>query len=132
MGAAQMQVELEKAVNIGISGAASSYGSAVGLYLAVVLVAWRYLRNAFQDSSLRAIYEEIPDVAFFLDVIEAVKLAREHRDLRMEFQMYYCLMHILRSTHILLQAGGLEPRDYGVGRSDPCPADCVEPPRPQH
>jgi len=104
-----------------------SYGSVVGLYLAVVLVAGRYLRATFQDASKRAIYEEIPDVGLFLDLVVAVRIAREHGDLRTELQLYYCMTKVLRSTAVLLDYGGHEVSDYGVCRTDPCPPECVAP-----
>eukprot|EP00933_Yihiella_yeosuensis_P026787 TRINITY_DN20815_c0_g1_i1.p1 TRINITY_DN20815_c0_g1~~TRINITY_DN20815_c0_g1_i1.p1 ORF type:complete len:697 (-),score=74.80 TRINITY_DN20815_c0_g1_i1:87-1868(-) len=122
----QATVELERSANLGTLAQDSSYGSAIGLYLAVVLVAGRYLRGAFEDSSKRAVYEELPNVEVFLDLVAAIKLAREHKDLKTEFQLYYCLMKVLRSTQILMVAGGTEPFDYGVGRTDPCPKECVE------
>merc|ERR1712048_1122316 len=96
---------------------------------AVVLVAGNYLRGVFQNSSKRTIYEEIPDVGNFMDLTIAIKLAREHRDLRTEFQLYYCLMKVLRSTQLLLNNGGLEPEDYGIFRTDDPPPECKEPPR---
>lgn len=115
----RLQVELEKSVNVqGVTGeASSSYTSALGLYAAVVLVAGKYLRAAFQGASKQAIYDEIPDAHVFLDIIEAIKMAREHNDLRIEFELYYCLMQVLRSTHILLRTGGHQPRVYGIGRA---------------
>ncbi|CAE7322742.1 unnamed protein product [Symbiodinium natans] len=115
----QLKVELEKSVNVqGVTGdTSSSYTSALGLYVAVVLVAGRYLRTAFQGASKQAIYDEIPDAHVFLDIIEAIKMAREHNDLRIEFELYYCLMQVLRSTHILLRTGGHQPRVYGIGRT---------------
>lgn len=114
-----LKVELEKSVNVqGVAGESSDYASALGLYVAVVLVAGKYLRGAFQGAAKQAIYDEIPDVHVFLNLIEAIKMAREHGDLRVEFELYYCLMQVLRSTHILLQIGGHEPRSYGIGRVD--------------
>lgn len=118
-GNLHLKVELEKSVNVqGVAGSSSDYTSALGLYVAVVLVLGRYLRGAFQGASKQAIYDEIPDVHVFLNLIEAIKMAREHGDLRVEFELYYCLMQVLRSTHILLRIGGHEPRNYGIGRVD--------------
>jgi len=124
--------ELERSALLdSVASYSSSTYSVIGLYFAVVLVVGRYLRAAFQDSSKRAIYEEIPNVDIFLDLVTAVKMAREHRDLRTEFQLYYCLMKVLRSTNLLLSNGGLEPTNYGAGRTDPIPQQCAEPVRHQ-
>lgn len=104
-GNLHLKVELEKSVNVqGVAGSSSDYTSALGLYVA--------------GASKQAIYDEIPDVHVFLNLIEAIKMAREHGDLRVEFELYYCLMQVLRSTHILLRIGGHEPRNYGIGRVD--------------
>jgi len=116
--------ELEKQAPIEES---SSWGSVMGLYVGLVFVVGKYLRAAFQDSSKRCVYEEIPDVGVFLDLVTAVQLAREHGDLRTEFQLYYELMKVLRSTDLLLTSGGFEVEGYGVGRTDRCPPECVEP-----
>lgn len=118
--------ELEKGAQIS-SDTTSSFGSVMGLYVGLVFVVGRYIRTAFQDSSKRAVYEEIPDVGVFLDLCTAIQLAREHGDLRTEFQLYYELMKVLRSTDLLLTTGGHEPTDYGVFRVDQCPAECIEP-----
>jgi len=119
--------ELERSASLGSLSETTTSFSVAGLYIAVVLVFGRYLRAAFQDSSKRAIYEEIPDVGAFLDLVTAIKLAREHKDLRTEFQLYYCLMKVLRSTNLLLTTGGHEPSRYGAGRYDPRPPECEEP-----
>lgn len=96
---------------------ASSFSVSV-LYFSVVLVLGRYLRNTFQDSSKRAIYEEIPDSSFLLDLVVAINLARDHRELQTEMKLYYCLMKVLRSTHLLLVYGGMDPQGFGIGRKD--------------
>eukprot|EP00439_Symbiodinium_sp_Y106_P019667 s2170_g2.t1 len=97
----RLQVELEKSVNVqGVTGEASSSYT-----------------QMLEGASKQAIYDEIPDAHVFLDIIEAIKLAREHNDLRIEFELYYCLMQVLRSTHILLRTGGHQPRVYGIGRA---------------
>lgn len=122
----RVTVELEKGAQLSVEQN-SSYGSVMGLYIGLVFVVGKYLRATFQDSSKRTIYEEIPDVGTFLDLVTAVKLAREHGDLRTEFQLYYELMKVLRSTDLLLTAGGWQVSGYGVCRVDPCPPECAEP-----
>lgn len=117
--------EIEKGAQI--SESTGSWGSVLGLYAGLVVVVGRYLRTAFQDSSKRAVYEEIPDVGVFLDLVTAIQLAREHGDLRTEFQLYYELMKVLRSTDLLLTSGRHEVQGYGVFRVDTCPAECIEP-----
>jgi hypothetical protein len=97
----------------------SSYGSAVSLYIGVVFIAGKYLRGNFQLSSTRASWEEIPDVDGLLDLISSIKIARGHGDLRTEFQLYYCLMKVLRSPVLLTSIGGNELEGYSFGRSDP-------------
>jgi len=80
----------------------SSPLTVVGLYFGMVLTVGRFLRIAFQDSSKRMIYDELPDTALLTDLCNGIHIARIQGVLQTEYQLYYELIRIYRSPEILL------------------------------
>ncbi|CAE7886709.1 unnamed protein product [Symbiodinium microadriaticum] len=72
----------------------------------VVYAVGRFLRLVFQDSSKRAIYEELPDVQLLQDLCNGIYIARIQHLLKTEFKLYYQLMNLFRSPELLLTVTG--------------------------
>jgi len=98
-------VASEKSAPVPVGGASSSW-SVMGIYLGVVYTIGRLLRNVFQDSSKRVIYEEIPDTSLLEDLCNGIYIARIQHLLGTEYKLYYQLMSILRSPELLLNVTG--------------------------
>ncbi|CAK0876518.1 unnamed protein product, partial [Prorocentrum cordatum] len=81
----------------------SSGMSLKGLYLGVVLTTGNLLRVLFRDSSKRVIYEEVADTSLMRDLVDGIYIVRMQGNLRVEFELYYQLLSILRSPELLLQ-----------------------------
>jgi len=86
-------------------GYSGSWG-VMGIYLGVVYAVGRFLRLVFQDSSKRAIYEELPDVQLLQDLCNGIYIARIQHLLKTEFKLYYQLMNLFRSPELLLTVTG--------------------------
>ncbi|CAJ1358751.1 unnamed protein product [Effrenium voratum] len=104
--AASQLVASEKSAPVPVGGASSSSWSVMGIYLGVVYTVGRLLRSAFQDSSKRVIYEEIPDTSLLEDLCNGIYIARIQRLLRTEYKLYYQLLSLLRSPELLLNVTG--------------------------
>ena len=93
-----------------------------GLYLSVVLVVSRMLRGAFQNSTFKIIYDEIPQPDILIQMCNAIDASRLYGDLLTEFRLYNALMKFLRSPAILLKLGGPDLVPCGLYRTDPDPS----------
>lgn len=102
--------------------------SPVQLYVGVVFVIGYILKNQFKNSSQRVLFGEIPNQEVLEDLVIAIRLAREHGDLRREHQLYYCLMKVFRYTDTLLEIGSDTLTGFGVSREkEKVPPICAEP-----
>jgi len=93
----------------------------ISIYVSLVFAIGRLIKAAFQGTSQRVIYEELPNPEPLIDVILGLELAQRNIDLKREFQLYQALVLILRSPETLLEIGGSRLTGYGQGNSQAPP-----------
>eukprot|EP00049_Salpingoeca_infusionum_P004507 m.80388 g.80388 ORF g.80388 m.80388 type:complete len:2509 (+) comp12598_c0_seq3:623-8149(+) len=79
----------------------SSYGI-VGLYISVVLVIGQLLRLWTANISHQIVFEKMPQVVTLQNVVEAIYLAREQRELPTEEEFFELLVALYRSPAALV------------------------------
>jgi len=84
--------------------------TALTLYISVVIVIGNYIKELTRGSSTRIIIRDIPDPDELLNLCEGVIIYRLQNNLKMEAELYYILIDILRSPEILkiITGGSLE------------------------
>jgi hypothetical protein len=85
----------------------SSYG-VLGLYVAVVLAAGRFIRLSISDLTLRIVYEDLPHPDPVLKICSDTILAREFGDFLTEEMLYWQLINLFRNPVELMKKTKLE------------------------
>jgi hypothetical protein len=78
----------------------------VGVYATVVLAVGRFLRLSVMGSSQNIIYTDLQDATLILSMCRDVYIARLHRQLVLEEQLYVELINLLRSPETLMTRTG--------------------------
>lgn len=89
--------------NIPAISSLSSYGI-IGLYIAVVFAAGRFIRILITDLTSRIIYEDLPQPDILLKMCSDIILAREFGDFETEETLYWRLINLYRSPETLIEA----------------------------
>ena len=94
--------------NIPAISSLSSYGI-IGLYVAVVFAAGRFIRIILSDLTLRIIYEDLPNPDPIVRLCSDTVLAREFGDFETEETLYWQLITLYRSPQQLLEKTRIPP-----------------------
>ncbi|XP_020540481.2 piezo-type mechanosensitive ion channel homolog isoform X3 [Jatropha curcas] len=87
----------------GILGETLSKFSIWGLYITFVLAVGRFIRLQFSDLRMRIPFENLPSCDRLLSICEDIYAAREEGELEVEEVLYWTLVKIYRSSHMLLE-----------------------------
>ncbi|XP_045438552.1 piezo-type mechanosensitive ion channel component 1 isoform X2 [Pipistrellus kuhlii] len=83
-------------------GFLASYGI-MGLYVSVVLVIGKFVRDFFSDISHSIMFEELPCVDRILKLCQDIFLVRETRELELEEELYAKLIFLYRSPETMIK-----------------------------
>jgi hypothetical protein len=92
----------------GILGETLSKFSIWGLYITFVLAVGRFIRLQCSDLRMRIPYENLPSCDRLLAICEDIYSARAEGELEVEEVLYWTLVKIYRSPHMLLEYTKLE------------------------
>uniref|UniRef100_A0A0D9V196 Piezo non-specific cation channel R-Ras-binding domain-containing protein n=1 Tax=Leersia perrieri TaxID=77586 RepID=A0A0D9V196_9ORYZ len=87
----------------GIIGETLSKFSIWSLYITFVLAVARFIRLQCSDLRMRIPYENLPSCDRLLDICEGIYAARAEGELEVEEVLYWTLVNIYRSPHMLLE-----------------------------
>lgn len=87
----------------GILGETLSKFSIWGLYITFVLAVGRFIRLQCSDLRMRIPYENLPSCDRLLAICEDIYAARAEGELEVEEVLYWTLVKIYRSPHMLLE-----------------------------
>lgn len=87
----------------GILGETLSKFSIWGLYITFVLAVGRFIRLQCSDLRMRIPFENLPSCDRLLAICENIYVARAEGELEVEEVLYWILVKIYRSPHILLE-----------------------------
>ncbi|PPR90830.1 hypothetical protein GOBAR_AA29862 [Gossypium barbadense] len=99
----------------GILGDTLSKFSIWGLYITFVLAVGRFIRLQCSDLRMRIPYENLPSCDRLIAICEDIYAARAEGELGVEEVLYWTLVKIYRSPHMLLDLF-----DYHVGENAKC------------
>ncbi|CAH2222990.1 piezo-type mechanosensitive ion channel component 2-like [Pelobates cultripes] len=77
--------------------------SIVGLYMSVVLVIGKFIREFFNGISRSIMFEELPNVDRILKLCTDIFLVRETGDLDLEEQLFAKLIFLYRSPETMIK-----------------------------
>ncbi|XP_060041014.1 piezo-type mechanosensitive ion channel component 1 isoform X2 [Erinaceus europaeus] len=83
-------------------GFLASYGI-MGLYVSIVLVIGKFVRDFFSDISHSIMFEELPCVDRILKLCQDIFLVRETRELELEEELYAKLIFLYRSPETMIK-----------------------------
>lgn len=78
----------------------------VGLYAGIVIAIGSFIRVAFQNSSQKVVYEEMPECEDLFEFCEGIYMWRQQGNLENEFKYYNLLIQMYRSPDGLLKITG--------------------------
>ncbi|KAK9732624.1 hypothetical protein RND81_04G011100 [Saponaria officinalis] len=87
----------------GILGETLSHSSIWGLYITFVLAVGRFIRLQCSDLRMRIPFENLPSCDRLLAICENIYAARAEGELEVEEVLYWTLVKIYRSPHMLLE-----------------------------
>lgn len=87
----------------GIIGETLSKFSIWSLYITFVLAVARFIRLQCSDLRMRIPYENLPSCDRLLDICEGIYAARAEGELEVEEVLYWTLVNVYRSPHMLLE-----------------------------
>lgn len=87
----------------GILGDTLSKFSIWGLYITFVLAVGRFIRLQCSDLRMRIPYENLPSCDRLIAICEDIYAARAEGELGVEEVLYWTLVKIYRSPHMLLE-----------------------------
>ncbi|XP_051209733.1 piezo-type mechanosensitive ion channel homolog isoform X2 [Lolium perenne] len=87
----------------GIIGETLSKFSIWSLYITFVLAVARFIRLQCSDLRMRIPYENLPSCDRLLDICEGIYAARAEGELQVEEVLYWTLVNVYRSPHMLLE-----------------------------
>ncbi|XP_020597210.1 piezo-type mechanosensitive ion channel homolog isoform X2 [Phalaenopsis equestris] len=87
----------------GIIGETLSKFSIWSLYITFVLAVGRFIRLQFSDLRMRIPYEDLPSCDRLIAICEGIYAARAEGELEVEEVLYWTLVKIYRSPHMLLE-----------------------------
>ncbi|XP_074311534.1 piezo-type mechanosensitive ion channel homolog isoform X2 [Silene latifolia] len=87
----------------GILGETLSHSSIWGLYITFVLAVGRFIRLQCADLRMRIPFENLPSCDRLLAICENIYTARAEGELEVEEVLYWTLVKIYRSPHMLLE-----------------------------
>ncbi|KAG0453640.1 hypothetical protein HPP92_024944 [Vanilla planifolia] len=87
----------------GILGETLSKFSIWSLYLSFVLAVGRFIRLQFSELKMRIPYENLPSCERLIAICEDIYAARAEGELEVEEVLYWTLVKIYRSPHMLLE-----------------------------
>lgn len=90
-------------VTEGILGDTLSHFSIWGLYITFVLAVGRFFRLQCADLRMRIPFENLPSCDRLLAICENIYAARAEGELEVEEILYWTLVKIYRSPHMLLE-----------------------------
>lgn len=82
-----------------------------GLYISFVLVVGRLVRGMMSGISMRVIFEDMPRVQTLVNLIHAIYVARESKELGLEEDLTLLLLQLYRSPEALISWTGSLLRD---------------------
>ena len=87
-----------------LSSLFGSKGSLIGLYVSFVLVVGRFIHLSFSSGLRQKIpYDELPSTDKLRIILEDIDDARAERELAVEEELYWGLIHIYRSPAVLFE-----------------------------
>ncbi|XP_057780295.1 piezo-type mechanosensitive ion channel homolog isoform X2 [Salvia miltiorrhiza] len=98
-----MAVVVSEETPQGILGETLSKFSIWGLYITFVLAVGRFIRMQCSDLRMRIPYENLPSCDRLIAICEDIYAARAEGELRVEEVLYWTLVKIYRSPHMLLE-----------------------------
>lgn len=78
-------------------------GSIVGLYMSVVLVIGKFVREFFNGISRSIMFEELPDVDRVLKLCTDIFVVRETGEMELEEQLFEKLIFLYRSPETMIK-----------------------------
>lgn len=83
-------------------GFLAGYGI-MGLYVSIVLVIGKFVRDFFSEISHSIMFEELPCVDRILKLCQDIFLVRETRELELEEELYAKLIFLYRSPETMIK-----------------------------
>ncbi|CAI5464139.1 unnamed protein product [Closterium sp. Yama58-4] len=96
-------ITVSEEVPAGVLGEAMQTFSITGLYVTFVLALGRLIRSQSSDLRLKIPYENLPSCERLMAICEDLYAARAEGDLELEEGLYWTLIKIYRSPHVLLE-----------------------------
>lgn len=100
---AQLETNIHCKIKQASYSCLSVFSSIVGLYMSVVLVIGKFIRELFNGISRSIMFDELPCVDRILKLCSDIFLVREAEELELEEQLFAKLIFLYRSPETMIK-----------------------------